>query len=78
MSRASILQTLATNVRAYRARVGISQDELAHQCGLHRTYIGSIERAERNVTLATVLMLADVMRVEVGLPRKNGHQFRRL
>ncbi len=65
MPKASILQALAANVRAYRAKAGISQDEFAHQCGLHRTYIGSIERAERNVTLATVSMLADVMRVAV-------------
>jgi transcriptional regulator with XRE-family HTH domain len=59
------LKILAENVRAYRAKVGISQDELAHICGLHRTYVGAIERAERNVTIATLTMLAHVMKVEV-------------
>jgi transcriptional regulator with XRE-family HTH domain len=65
MSKPAALQFLAENLRAYRAKVGISQEELAHQCGLHRTYVGSIERAERNVTVATLSMLARVMKVEV-------------
>ena len=38
--------------------MGISQEELAVRCGIHRTYLGAIERGERNVSLATLEMLA--------------------
>ena len=58
-------EILAENVRSYRRRNGVSQDEFAHQCGLHRTYIGSVERCERNVTLATLELLAKAMGVPV-------------
>ncbi|MBA3351566.1 MAG: helix-turn-helix transcriptional regulator [Blastocatellia bacterium] len=54
---------LAHNIVAYRKAQGLSQDEFAARCGLHRTYIGSVERCERNVTLATLEMLARAMRV---------------
>lgn len=54
----SLLSTLANNIRAFRASKGISQDELAELCGLHRTYIGSVERKERNVTLSTLEAIA--------------------
>jgi len=43
----------------------ISQEELADMCGLHRTYIGSVERGERNVTLSTLENLAKVLKVSV-------------
>ncbi|MDR2364710.1 MAG: helix-turn-helix domain-containing protein [Zoogloeaceae bacterium] len=43
--------TLAENVRAFRKYHGLSQEELADRCELHRTYIGSVEREERNVSL---------------------------
>ena len=49
---------LADNIKAHRERKGVSQDEFADRCGLHRTYIGSVERCERNVTLATLELLA--------------------
>ena len=49
---------LATRLRVLRAKLGWSQEELAERCGLHRTYIGAIERGERNVTLSTVHRIA--------------------
>ena len=49
---------LAENVRAYRRDRGISQEELASRTGLHRTYVGSVERCERNVSLSTLETLA--------------------
>lgn len=45
--------------------MGISQEELATLCGLHRTYIGSVERGERNVTLSTLEVLASTLGVSV-------------
>jgi transcriptional regulator with XRE-family HTH domain len=56
---------LADNVRGYRARHGLSQEQLADDCGLHRTYIGSVERCERNVTLSTLEVIAQSLRVSV-------------
>lgn len=56
---------LATNIRAFREEKGLSQEAFADVCGLHRTYVGSVERGERNVTLSTLEVLASVMGVSV-------------
>jgi transcriptional regulator with XRE-family HTH domain len=60
-----ILKTLAENLRAFRRNRKLSQEELAEVCGLHRTYIGSVERGERNVTLSSLEALADAFNVSV-------------
>ncbi len=57
-SPAYLADRLAANVRSIRLGLGLSQEELANRSGLHRTYVGAIERAERNVSLATVEALA--------------------
>ena len=54
---------LARNVRALRRAQGWSQEKMAEQCGLHRTYVGAIERGERNVTLETLNDLATALGV---------------
>jgi transcriptional regulator with XRE-family HTH domain len=61
----ALLETLANNIRAFRASKGISQEELADICGLHRTYIGSVERRERNVTLSTLELIAQALEISV-------------
>lgn len=65
MKREDLRDILAENIRAFRSRAGLSQDEFADKCGLHRTYIGSVERSERNVTLATLELLSKATRVSV-------------
>lgn len=65
MAKTNLRQVLADNVRRYRSRVGISQDNFAIECGVHRTYVGQVERCERNVTLATLELFADAMSVTV-------------
>ena len=62
---ASLLKTLAENVRAFRLDKGLSQEALADICSLHRTYVGSIERMERNASLATLELLAGALGVGV-------------
>ena len=42
-------QVLADNIRRFRRELGISQEELAHRAKIHRTYMSSIERAQRNI-----------------------------
>ncbi|WP_026097755.1 helix-turn-helix domain-containing protein [Baaleninema simplex] len=56
-------RVVASNLKALRKEQGISQEELAEKCGLHRTYIGAIERNERNITLQTLEKLADSLGV---------------
>ena len=58
--------TLAANVRRLRQSAGLSQELLADRAGLHRTYISSIERAERNVSLQNIFALADGLGVAAG------------
>lgn len=57
--------TLAENVHAFRKEHGLSQEELADPCELHRTYIGSVEREERNVSLSTLEVLSRALGVSV-------------
>jgi transcriptional regulator with XRE-family HTH domain len=61
MPKADLRDVLADNIRVYRRKHGISQDEFAAKCGVHRTYIGSVERCERNVTLSTLELIAKAM-----------------
>lgn len=61
----SLRATLAENIRAFRKKHGYSQEELADLCELHRTYIGSVEREERNVSLSTLEVLARALKVSV-------------
>ncbi|MFI4973819.1 MAG: helix-turn-helix domain-containing protein [Caulobacterales bacterium] len=51
----------AQHVRERRKAQGLSQEALADACGLHRTYIGSIERAERNVSVDNVERIASAL-----------------
>jgi len=61
--RSTLRQIIARNVRLLREGRGWSQEALADQCGLHRTYVGAIERGEHNLTIRTVERLADALEV---------------
>ena len=56
---------LARHLRALRAARGLSQEALADLAALHRTYVGSIERCERNVSLDNVEKLALALGVDI-------------
>lgn len=53
------------NVQAARQALGISQEELAFRAGLHRTYIGMVERAERSISLQNAKKIADALNVKI-------------
>ncbi len=61
----NIRERLAKNIRLQRNKLGLSQEVLAERCGLHRTYIGSVERAERNVTIESLDKIAKALKVSV-------------
>lgn len=50
-------------MRAERERLGVSQEDLADRAGIHRTYLGGVERGERNVGLLNVLRIARALGV---------------
>ena len=52
-----IQREFGLRVRQLRRGEGLSQEELAYSCGLDRTYIGSVERGERNISLVTAVRL---------------------
>jgi transcriptional regulator with XRE-family HTH domain len=61
----TIKEIIARNIRKYRAGANLSQEKLAEICLLHRTYIGSVERCERNITVNTLCTLANALNVTV-------------
>jgi len=59
------LKRFGQRVRELRLAAGLSQEELAERAALHRTYIGGIERGERNVVVLNLLRLARALRIRV-------------
>jgi transcriptional regulator with XRE-family HTH domain len=60
----SLREHFAARVRQLRTDRGFSQEAFADRCGLHRTYIGSIERAERNVSIDNIERIAEALGVD--------------
>lgn len=50
-------------LRKYRQQRGLSQEELAAKASLHRTYVGSVERGERNISLLNIVSLAEALKI---------------
>ena len=61
----AILRSFGQRVREIRTKRGWSQEQLADACELHRTYIGGIERGERNVSLINVQKIATALGVSI-------------
>jgi len=59
-----ILKHFGSRVREERLKQSLSQEKLAELAGLHRTYIGMIERAEKNITLINITRIAKALKVE--------------
>lgn len=60
-----ILLKFGYKVRERRISLGLSQEELAARAGVHRTYIGMIERAEKNITLENIEKIAKALEISI-------------
>ena len=56
---------LGSAIKAYRASLGISQEELARRAGLHRTYVSDLERGARNPSIESIEKLARALEISV-------------
>ena len=61
----NIKKKFGARVRTLRTEKGWSQEDFAFECGLHRTYIGAVERGERNVSLENIKKIADTFKIDI-------------
>ena len=61
----NIKKIFGARVRALRTEKGWSQEDFAFECGLHRTYIGAVERGERNISLENIKKIADTFKIDI-------------
>jgi transcriptional regulator with XRE-family HTH domain len=60
-----MLAALGVYLRSVREKRGLSQEGLAFECGLHRTYIGAVERGEYNLTLLTLRRITQTLGITI-------------
>jgi transcriptional regulator with XRE-family HTH domain len=70
----SLRATFAKNIRRIRNSLELSQEALADVAGLHRTYIGSIERQERNVSIDNIEKIAAALKVKADTLLRDGRE----
>lgn len=66
MGASEDLQATGREIRRYRQALGLSQEQLAERAGLHRNYVGFLERGERNASLTTLFAIARSLGVSLG------------
>lgn len=66
MQKKSIISIkVGAKVREFRISKGLSQEQLAYNANVHRTYIGMIERAEKNITLVNIEKIANALNIDI-------------
>ena len=65
MRKREILVKFGKKVREERKKLGYSQEVLAEKAGVHRTYIGMIERGEKNITLANIQKVSKALKIKI-------------
>ena len=61
----NLLVSFGHKVQQYREQLGISQEKLAERADVHRTYIGTVERGETNITLLNMYKLANALNIDI-------------
>ena len=61
-----VRRRVGLNVKTYRNERGLSQEALAFECGLHRTYVSGVERGVRNPTVVAIEKIADALNIDPG------------
>lgn len=61
----SLLISFGQKVQQFREQLGISQEKLAERANVHRTYIGTVERGETNITLLNMYKLANALNIDI-------------
>lgn len=59
-----IVKVFGDNLRKYRTSLGLSQEQFAEKCGMHRTYISAIECYRRSISLENIQRIADALEIE--------------
>ena len=59
-----IVKVFGKNLKKYRLALGLSQEKFAENCGFHRTYISTVERFQRNISIENVQRIADALGIE--------------
>jgi DNA-binding XRE family transcriptional regulator len=67
MENRDVLIKFGNKVRQFRKEKNLSQEELSFKAGLHRTYIGMIERAEKNITLINIEKIAKALDIDISI-----------
>ncbi len=62
-----LCKKVGQNIKKYRLERGFSQEDLAFESGLHRTYISSLERGKRNATIVVIGQIADALKINPAL-----------
>lgn len=60
----TIQEKIGITLRNYREITGLSQEQLSFKANLHRTYVGSVERGERNISLLNIISLCKALKVK--------------
>jgi transcriptional regulator with XRE-family HTH domain len=63
--KGDVLVKFGMKVRSERQRLGLSQEDLAARAGVHRTYVGMVERAEKNITLQNIQKIARALGLKI-------------
>lgn len=58
------LKSIGSSIKRYRRKMGLSQEELADLAGLHRTYVGGVERGERNISVLSLCKITNALRIK--------------
>lgn len=66
MREKTLTKKVGLEIRRLRTEQGLSQEDFAEECGLHRTYVGAVERGEKTVTLETAKRILNALGLSMG------------